>query len=293
MLVPLTQAHPGNESPKMRSPPKSRTSRRGQQTLHEAINSHLIKQTLTGVHARIELPDDEGKLKDDQDHEYVVLNFSEAEEVIERDGDLDKVLEPHHIRVILGTEDDEILDERSFQDVLDLLGIAQPAIYVPDIVYNYTIMDEEDQYRAIEAYLSHVRELQREIIKHDLNIRIIPTNKGWTVSHFEEYQELYEDFGYTELAFYAVGYTGGDAGNATRKLRRHTTNAIAALDLENVFVIGRLGRKDLLRFDPEVKGACGLRQVQGEKSFLEMKERHERALFANNDQTQSYINKFQ
>lgn len=277
----------------MSSPPTSASARRGQQTLHEAVNAHLIQEPVTGVHARFDLPRDEEKLRTAQNYQYVVLNFSGVQEIIERDGTLDKVLKPHHIRVILGTEADEIIDERSFQDVLDVLEVAQPAIYVPDIVYSYTWMDDEDQDAAIEAYTCHVRKLQQVIIDRDLTIRLIPTNKGWKVEHFEQYQDLYEDYGYNELAFYAVGYTGGNAGNATRKIRRHTSNAIAALGLDNVFVIGRLAWDDLLRFDPEVNGACGLRGIDDEVPFPEFQQKHERALFANNDQTQSYLDKYQ
>lgn len=293
MLVPLTQTTPGNENQRMSSPPKSATARRGQQTLHEAVNSHLIQNPITGVHARFDLPREEKKLRKAQNHQYVVLNFSEVEKIIERDGGLGEVLKSHHVPVILGTEDDKIIDERSFQNVLDVLGVAQPAIYVPDIVYSYTWMDDEDQESAIEAYICHVRTLQQVIIDRNLTIRLIPTNKGWMVEHFEEYQDLYEDFGYKELAFYAVGYTGGDAGNATRKIRRHTSNAIAALGLRNVFVIGRLAWDDLLRFDPEVNGACGLRGIDDDVPFPEFQEKHERALYANNDQTQSYLDKYQ
>lgn len=266
---------------------------RGQQTLHESINARRIQRAVTGVHARFELPDDEVKLAGDQDHQYVVLNFSQVEEVIERDGSLEKILEPHHIRIILGTEHDEIIDNRSFQDILILLEVVQPAIYVPDIVYSDKNMNEEVQESAIEAYIYHVRRLQQAIIERDLTIRLISTNKGWTVEHFEMYQDLYEDYDYTELAFYCIGYTGGDAGNAKRKLRRHNTNAIAALGLDNVFLIGRLALEELLRFAPEVKGACGLRKIQNVNSFPVFQKTHERALFANNDQTQSYLDKYE
>ena len=274
----------------MSSIERSSTARSGQQTLHEAVNARLIEEPVTGVHARFDLPRDEDKLRDAQNHQYVVLNFSAAEEIIERDGSLTDVLEPYHVKIILGTEKDEIIDERSFQDVINLLEVVQPAIYVPDIVYNYTWMDEEDQEAAIDAYIRHVRRLQQEIIDRNLIIRVLPTNKGWKVKHFQKYRDLYEEHGYTELAFYAVGYTGGDAGNATRKLRRHTSNAIAALRLNNVFMIGRLAWDDLLRFPPEVKGACGLRGLNADVPFSEFQERHEQALYVNNGQSQRYLN---
>lgn len=286
---------------KTRRPEKARMSslasqndrQRGQQTLHEVVNSRRIEDLLTGIHARVELPDPdfEARLANNRNYEYVVINFSDAEEVIECDGSLAEVLEPWHIPVIVATEDDEILDTRTFQDVLNLLEVVAPAIYVPDIVYNYEQMDETDQLQAIEAYLYHVRSLQNVILKQNLAIRLLPTNKGWTVDHFEKYRALYEECGYTELAFYCVQYSGGNAGNATRQLRRHVSNAIAALDLHNVFLIGRLARDELLRFPPEVQGACGLRRIQSADSFSDLKRRHEQALFANSDQTQSYLTK--
>lgn len=277
----------------MSSPPTSVTTLRGQQTLHEAVNSRQIREPVRGVHGRFELPREEAELRNDGVHDYVMINFSEVEEIIDRDGGLGKVLEPHHVRVTLGTEHDDIIANRSLQDVLDVLEASQPAIYVPDIVYSYRWMDDEAQERAIDAYINHVRNLQHEILDRNLAIRLIPTNKGWKVANFEKYQDLYDEFGYSELAFYAVGYTGGDAGNSTRKLRRHSSNAIAALDLDNVFMIGRLAWDDLLRFDPEVKGACGLRQRKGAKSFPRFQEKHERALFHNTKQTQHYLDQYE
>lgn len=268
-------------------------SRRGvQQSLPEVVKAHLINEPVTGVCRRFELPEDAAKLDGDQLHRYVVLSFSEVEKVIEGDRSLNEILEPRHLPIILGTESDEIIDERSFTDVLDLLRVVQPAIYVPDILYNYTTMDRDVQERAIEAYVYHVRQLQGIIDDDGLRIRLIPTNKGWTVEHFEQYQELYHEFDSTELAFYCVQYTGGDAGNAIRKLRRHVANAIAALDPDNVFVIGRLSWGDLLRFEPEVQGACGLRGAPVDGWTRAWQRKHERALFANNGSTQSYLEEF-
>lgn len=235
---------------------------RGQQTLHEVVNSRRIYEPVRGVHPRVELPDEEFEewLDGNREVEYVIINFSDAEEVIERDGDLSQVLEPWHIRVILGTEHDEDVNRRTFQDVVDLLEVAQPAIYVPDVVYSYNWMDEEIQENAIKAYTGHVRDLQKEIIEQGFDARLIPTNKGWKYEHFVEYQELFNEFDYEEFAFYAVQYTGGDAGNAINVLRSHVRNSIAALDMEDIFLIGRLGEDDLRDFAPRVGGATGLRQ---------------------------------
>ena len=120
----------------MRSHAEARELRRGQQTIHEAINSHRIYEPVRGIHPRVELPDPEHEewLGGNRDVEYVVINFSDAEEVIRRDGGLSHVLEPWHIPAILGTEHDEIVNERTLQDVLDVLEVAQPAIYVPDVL---------------------------------------------------------------------------------------------------------------------------------------------------------------
>jgi len=276
---------------------------RGQRTLHEAVNSHKIYEPIRGIHPRVELPDPEHEqwLDGNQDVEYVVINFSDAGEIIERDSDLSQVLEPWHIPVILGTEHDEIVNERTLQDILDVLEVAQPAIYVPDVVYSYNWMEDEIQKNALDAYTGHVRSLQELVIKEDLDVQLIPTNKGWKFEHFAEYQELYDDLEYEEFAFYAVQYTGGDAGNAIDVLRSHVRNAIAALDMENVFLIGRLAEGDLLDFAPRVRGATGLRQWTdacstedglSQDPWPEFQENREAKLSVNNGQEQRPVNEF-
>ncbi|TKX65060.1 hypothetical protein EXE40_17210 [Halorubrum sp. GN11GM_10-3_MGM] len=179
--------------------------------------------------------------------------------------------------------------------------MAQPAIYVPDVVYSYNWMDEEIQEYAIEAYTGHVRDLQKGIIEQEFNVRLIPTNKGWKYEHFAEYQGLFDEFDYEELAFYAVQYTGGDAGNAINVLRSHVRNSIAALDMEDVFLIGRLGEDDLLDFAPRVCGATGLRQWTDDCStedglsqslWPEFQEGREAKLSVNDGQEQRPINEF-
>ncbi|MBX0296937.1 hypothetical protein [Haloarcula nitratireducens] len=287
----------------MSSQVESRELGRGQQTLHDAFNAHRIYEPVRGVHPRVELPDEQYEewLDSNREVEYVVINFSDAEEVIGEDGDLSRVLEPWHIPVILGTEYDEDVNERTFQDVVDLLMVVQPAIYVPDVVFSYNWMDEEVQDNAIEAYTGHVRDLQQEIIEQDFDVRLIPTNKGWKYEHFMEYRELYDDFDYEEFAFYAVQYTGGDAGNAIKVLRSHVRNCIAALDMEDVFLIGRLAEDDLLDFDPRVRGATGLRQwtdacSDGDRllqdAWPEFQEGREAKLSVNDSQEQRPMNDF-
>jgi len=275
----------------------------GQQTLHEAINSQRIHKPVRGVHPRVELPDEhyESWLETNRDVEYVMVNLSDAIEVVRRDCDLNHILEPWHIPVILGTEDDEIVEERTLDQILILLETVQPAIYVPDVVYNYRNMGEDEQELAVLAYISHVTDLQEEIIERDLNIRLIPTNKCWKYEHFLMYKDLFERFDYTELAYYCVQYVGGGAGNATRKLRRHTTYVIAALELDNMLLIGRLSRDDQLRFDPQIQGACGLRKWRkycetrdglSQTKFPELQSRLEAALSTNNNERQRCMTEF-
>ncbi|WP_245758121.1 hypothetical protein [Natronobacterium haloterrestre] len=287
----------------MSSQADSRELSRGQQTLHDAVNSRRIYEPVRGVHPRIELPDEEYEewLDGNREVEYVVINFSDAEEVVERDGDLSQVLEPWHIPLILGTEHDDDVNERTFQDVVDLLEVVQPAIYVPDVVYSYNWMDEEIQDNAIEAYIGHVRDLQKEIIEQDFDVRLIPTNKGWKYEHFVEYRELYNEFDYEEFAFYAVQYTGGDAGNAINVLHSHVRNSIAAIDMKDIFLIGRLAGDDLFDFAPRVRGATGLRQWKdacstgdglSQDPWPEFQENREAKLAVNDGQEQRPVNEF-
>ncbi|RKD95606.1 hypothetical protein [Halopiger aswanensis] len=287
----------------MSSHAESQELGRGQQTLHEAVNSHRIYEPVRGVHPRVELPDEEYEewLDSNQDVEYVVINFSDAQKVIKRDGGLRQAIEPWHIPVILGTEHDDDVNKRTFQDVVDLLEVVQPAIYVPDVVYSYNWMEDEIQENAIEAYIGHVRDLQKEIIEQDFDIRLIPTNKGWKYEHFVEYRELYDEFDYEEFAFYAVQYTGGDAGNGINVLQSHVRNSIAAIDMEDVFLIGWLAEDDLFDFAPRVRGATGLRQWKdacstrnglSQDPWPEFQESREAKLSFNEDQEQRPVNEF-
>lgn len=282
---------------------ESRELCRGQQTLHEAVHSQRIYEPVRGVHPRVELPDEsyEEWLDGNGNVEYVVINFSDAEEVIERDGNLSQVLEPWHIPVILGTERDEDVNERTLQDILDLLEVVQPAVYVPDVVYSYNWMEADRQQQALAAYTGHVEDLQELITEKKLEVRLIPTNKGWKYEHFEEYQDLFEEIGHGEFAFYAVQYTGGTAGNAKLVLRRHVRNLIAALDPESVFMMGRLADDDLLHFAPRVRGATGLRQwttacstMDGfsQDVWMAWREGREAKLSVNDGQEQRPINEF-
>jgi len=282
---------------------ESRERGRGQQTLQEAFKAQRIYEPIRGIRPRVELPDEDHEdwLNGNRKVEHVVINFSDAQDVIARDGDLSQVLEPWHIPVLLGTEDDEIVRRRTFQDVIDVLKVVQPAIYVPDVVYSYNWMDDWIQENAIEAYTGHVRDLQQEIIDQELDIRLLPTNKGWKYAHFAEYRELFEQFDYEGFAFYAVQYTGGDAGNAINVLLSHVRNCISALDMEDVFLIGRLAEDDLLDFAPRVRGATGLRQWTdacstedglSQRLWPDFQESREAKLTVNNGQEQRPVNEF-
>jgi hypothetical protein len=130
---------------------------------------------------------------------------------------------------------------------------------------------------------------------------LIPTNKGWKYEHFAEYQKLFDEFDYDEFAFYAVQYTGGGAGNAINVLRSHVRNSIAALDMEDVFLIGRLAEDDLFDFAPRVRGATGLRQWMdacstgdglSQSLWPEFQESREAKLSFNDRQEQRPINEF-
>lgn len=129
----------------------------GQQTIYESLNALQIHQPVRGVKVRVDLSKHEEWLKNNQAITNPVINFSEAYKIKERDGDLTQVLEPWHLPILLGTEHDNIVDERSLQEILDLLEVAQPLIYVPDVGRNYQHMDEEKQMNEVEAYIHHVR----------------------------------------------------------------------------------------------------------------------------------------
>ena len=254
----------------MSSHTTSAGTRRGQQTLQGAAKVQLINRPIRGIGLRVELPNEacEGFLDGFRGTRYIVINVNDARKVIDRDGDLTSVLDPYHIPVLIATEDDSITQNRSMDEVLRVYEAAQPAICIPDQSYAYS-SDDEDLSRQKEdariqgiaqAYVDYVKVLYDKVQARDYSIRLIPTQKGWKMYHFEPYHELRENYGITDYAFYCKQYVGGKAGNSLNMNIHHTKNFIGEVNPYNVMLIARLSPNELPKFPPRATSACGLNQ---------------------------------
>ncbi|MFC6835229.1 hypothetical protein [Halomarina ordinaria] len=232
---------------------------RGQQTLDEAIKSRLIHEPVVGAVPRVELPDVECEAFIETHHcsRSVLISLDDARRAINRN-EWSEVLTDYHIPITTATEKDGITTGRSMDEVLRILEVIQPAIHVPDVSFAYGYMDDLTIAEVADAYVEYVVELSREINDRDYDIRLMPTQKGWTTDHFEPYRRLREDYGITDYAFYCGQSIGGHAGNALHKDRREARTFITTVDPENVMLIGRMSPDELRQFEPRVTSAAGL-----------------------------------
>lgn len=253
----------------MSSDTTSAVTDRGQQTLQDAAKAQLIYRPIRGIGLRVELPNEacEEFLDGFRGTRYIVINLNDARKVIDRDGDLNSVLDPYHIPVLTATEDDSITQNRSMDEVLRVYEAAQPAICVPDQSYAYqsdnglSRQEENARLQGIaQAYVEYVKDLYEVVQAREYTIRLIPTQKGWRMFHFEPYHELREDYGITDYAFYCKQYIGGEAGNSLMLNVRHAKNFIGEVNPHNIMLIARLSPNELPKFPPRVTSACGFNQ---------------------------------
>lgn len=112
----------------------SRVPNRREQTVFDVSASHLIREFPDGIILRYESDNDLlrefilGNLL----ITYVMVNFSDAKEIVEEQGSLHSFLSDWQVPIVTATEDDEILEDRQRDDIRWLLERIQPAIYVPD-----------------------------------------------------------------------------------------------------------------------------------------------------------------
>lgn len=259
---PVSQSKTIGDSDRMSSPADISDSSRGQQTLFEATASQLIHSFPRGIILRAEYPNKalEDFLRGNTLLTYVMINFSDVEELLEDSPSLDAVLEPWHVPIITATDPDEVVRSRTRDNIRRILKQVQPAIYIPDAGTVYMDEDDSEQLGGIQAYKTRLRWLMQELERQDWEIRVMPLAKGNKQWHFERYVDLFERHGFTEFAFYTRQYCGGDAGNRINDLLDHINNFITVIDPDNVLAIARHGPTHLEKLPPRVTGAAGFKQ---------------------------------
>lgn len=254
----------------MSSHSSSTSTRKGQQTLYAATATQLIDSFPRGVTLRYE-PTDlfEAFLAGNRYIRYVVINVTEALNIIRDHGSLHAILEDWQVPIVTATDPDLDIYERQYDDIRHLLKHIQPAIYIPDAGTVYWKRDgqskeeaERSQRRGIRVFIRRLDWVMEMIRENNWDISVLPLAKGMYRWHYEMLRDCYARHEFSNYAFYTKQYTNN--GNHIRKLLDHMQNLIDVMDAENVFAIARLGENHLERFPPQVTGACGIVQFAKE-----------------------------
>lgn len=288
----------------MSSHQKEQGLSRAQQTLQEAVASKRIQEFPRGIILRVELPHEnfERFLRGNLLITYVMINFCDVAEVLDTYGSLDAVLEPWQIPIVTATEPDEILQDRTRDEIRRVLSQIQPAIYIPDTGTVYQEDSCAERLGGIREYKIRLKWLIREIENRDWEIELLPLAKGMKQWHFQEYVDLFNRHEFSNFAFYTRQYCGGNVGNRINDLIEHIHNFNTVVNPDNVLAIARHGESHLKKFPQCVTGASGLTQFiencsnnKGNYSmdlFAEWRPQREDALFANHGHNQPKLKEY-
>ena len=87
--------------------------------------------------------------------------------------------------------------------------------------------------------------------KYDVGFEYNPMLLGWKPWQFRRFSELLEDFGRALVGFDATGY------RSKYRLRKDINFALSALDIEGMYINGRVGPTHLAYLPNEVQGFSG------------------------------------
>lgn len=233
---------------------------RGQQTLHDVAASHLIRQFPAGIILRYESDNDrlEEFILGNTLITYVMFNFCDAMKLIEEYGSMHTYLSDWQIPIVTATEKDEVLKNRTRDDIRHLLKRIQPAIYVPDAGKVYGNDLKYKQRGGLQEYRIRVDWVINEIEGQGWEIEVLPLAKAMEPWQFKEMLPWYQEHRFQNFAFYTRQYyTHGNRFNA---LRKHMNNLVDIVDPNNIFAIALHGRSHLQKLPSRVNGASGLKQ---------------------------------
>jgi hypothetical protein len=232
-----------------------------QQTLFDAAAAELIRSFPDDIILRYEPSEalQEFLQKAHQYITYLMLNFSDVERLIKRDGTLYDVIHPSYVPIICAAEQDQLIYERQYEDIWRVLEACQPAIYVPDAGKVYVDEYGEERQRAgLREYKMRLNRVMEEIDSRGWNIEVVPIAKGIHRWHFEELKPCYERHEFENYMSYTKQFVGANRGNRFNLLKEHLQNLIDVMSPANVFAISQHGATHLERLQPEVTGASGI-----------------------------------
>lgn len=192
----------------------------------------------------------------DRTIQHVMVNLSDAVRVVENRGGFDQILGPDHTLTITGTEDDEVVLNRSRYDVVDFYAqIDRPVQVIPDWAWAYEGTDATLLEKGIDRYWGRFEWLYTEAQKRDDldHVEFRPLAKGLGADHYKRAVETYDRLGINKIAIY------GAQTPSLKKLTARTEQAVSVFDPESLMVIGRAAPQDVVQFPKQVDAVAGLR----------------------------------
>lgn len=242
----------------LNSTPSARS--REQQTLYDISLSELIRDFPSGIILRYESDNNqlEEFLLGNTLITYVMFNFCDAMEIIDKHGSLHAYLSDWQVPIVIATEDDDILKNRTRDEIRYLLKRIQPGIYTPDAGKVYGNEEKYKQRGGLREYRIRVDWVAEEIERQGWEIELLPLAKAMEPWHFKEMLPWFRKHDFQNIAFYARQYF--NHGCNSNALRAHTNNLVDFVDPENVFMIALHGETLLQKLPSRVNGASGIKQ---------------------------------
>lgn len=234
-----------------------------QQTLPEVIRAARRRNSRPEVILRIE-PD--GRYlrfarKVDRPLSFMV-NHSDARRVLDNRGGFDGVIDRRHKLYVTATEKNKVVANRDRWTVFDFLAeFDREVTYTPDWGWVSKAQEDPRRLKAIGRYVDRVEWLSVKIEEHGLPVTLRPLLKGLNAEHFRESVARYRRLDINEVAIYGVETP------SNRELVTRTEQAILALDLVSVMVIGRGSPRQVAAFPRRVNAIASWRNWMDASNF--------------------------
>ena len=166
---------------------------------------------------------------------------------------VDELVGPNQQLILVDWEDEDHLMDRHPDDIIRHCLELEPYldhVYLGDR-WTYEKMGPRRNRTQINRSVGVQEELGRQFRKFDVNFEFHPMVQGWKSWHLERVRPVVEEFGKTMVGFDATGY------NSKYDLADDVNRAIRVLDLESLYVSGRIGPTYLEILPKEVQAVSG------------------------------------
>jgi len=190
----------------------------------------------------------------------LAINLSEIEKWLAQDRNPRDLLAPDQQLLVLGTEENDVVAQRTIPAVLKSLKAVAPVTYIPDCGTVYGADPDSITDGGIEAYIEHLHKLVESVAALPQTIRLLPLDPGVCVEHHERMATVIDDHEFRAIALYVVEFVGKNNGNDVSGMLEYVRSAVSIIDPDAALVIGRGNPADIARFPPKACAVCAHRQ---------------------------------